>query len=257
MEELTLEHEDLFCLQRVQFPAEYCFSKLKVLTLLALRDQMHLSGFLKTLYNLEKLIVDSALLEEELFSEETFDTHVQLKHLTIFHCDYLKHIWKQNAELKPLIQNKHISSSLFHNLATLDVSRCSKLKSLMTVSMAKAMVQLKKMSLFDCGMMTQVVENDRDDSDDEIITFNKLKILKLEYLDNLTSFCSGNHVFSFPVLEEVVVARCHQMMIFSYGDSTTPKLRSVRELPYSNEQLWEGNLNATITSLLTKEVRMN
>ena len=242
-------------LQRAQFPVEYCFSKLKVLKLLFLRDQTHLFGFLQTLYNLEKLIVDEALLRKELFSEENFSALVQLKHLRISCSSTLKHIWKADAGVKPLMPNNHI---IFQNLAILEVSWCKKLKSLMTVSTAKAMVQLKKLRVFACEMMTQVVENSGEyHSEDEIIAFSKLKILKLQSLYHLTSFCSGNHHFSLPVLEEVIVDGCPQLKILSYGVSTTPKLRSMRTFKYSDEQLWEGNLNATIASLSTKEVRVN
>ncbi|XP_050211725.1 uncharacterized protein LOC126661886 [Mercurialis annua] len=263
LEQLTLHHNDLLRIQIGQSPAN-CFSKVKVLTLHSLSPEscIVLFSFLKTLYSLEELVIVVGSFQE-LFSDEDDAVSVPLRHLSIDNAYRLKHIWKQDAILKPVTQYLETltiyncsslrkivqSSSSFRNLVTLKVSHCNKLKSLFNVSTAKTMVNLTEMSLCYCYAMTEVVETDGDQTEDEVV-FNKLKTLQLETLDSLASFFPGNQAFSFPLLEEIFISGCTQMKIFSAGVLSTPKLRSVRNSKYSpDNQFWEGDLNATITYL--------
>ncbi|XP_050237707.1 uncharacterized protein LOC126687246 isoform X2 [Mercurialis annua] len=267
LEQLTLHHKDLLRIQIGQYPAN-CFSKLQVLRLQSLSPESSiiLFGFLKTLHSLEELVVDKGSLEE-LFSDEDA-VYVPLKHLFIINARKLKHIWKQDARLKPVTQyletltiescvslSKIVqSASSFRNLVTLKVSLCRKLESLFTMSTTKTMVNLTEMSLDNCGMMTEVVENDGDETQDEVV-FSKLKSLQFQSLPSLTSFTPGNQAFSFPLLEEVLVYKCPQMEIFSTGVLSTPKLRSVRKSKNSQgNHYWEGNLNATISYLFVERL---
>ncbi|KAF2294487.1 hypothetical protein GH714_011871 [Hevea brasiliensis] len=255
LEELTLEHKDLIAIQHGQFSFQH-FSKLKVLTLSNLqnRSQLFLIGFLKTVHYVETIIVESSNLEE-LFSCEGFTL---VRNLKLFGVDNLKQIWDEDSRLKLDLQHLETlsviycnsltnivpSSSSFPNLATLEVSSCEGLVNLITVSTAKTMGQLTKMTVRRCNKMTEIVTSDVDHTEDEII-FSKLQILKLTHLSSLISFCSGNHAFNFPSLENVEVDKCLQMKIFSFGVLNTPKLRGIR---LQNQQHWEGNLNATIAA---------
>ncbi|XP_050213564.1 uncharacterized protein LOC126664968 isoform X2 [Mercurialis annua] len=268
LEQLSLHHSYLLRIQIGKSLAN-CFSKLKVLTLKDLRPESFivLSGFLKTQYTLEELVViDSSL--EELFLNDEVTVYAPLKRMTISNAFNLKHIWKQDARLKPVTQYLQTltiescdslckivqSASSFRNLATLKLKYCGKLKSLLTVSTAKTMVNLTKMSLVCCDGMTEVVENDGDHNEDEVV-FNKLQTLKLLNLCSLSSFAPGNSAFSFPLLEEVFVHLCPQMMIFSAGVLSTPKLRSVKKFKYSRDNpFWEGNLKATIAYLFVESL---
>ncbi|XP_058007404.1 uncharacterized protein LOC110653611 isoform X2 [Hevea brasiliensis] len=256
LEELTLEHKDLIAIQHGQLSFQH-FSKFKVLTLRNLqnRSQLFLIGFLKTLHYVETIVVESSNLEE-LFSCEGFTLVKNLKLLTV---DNLKQIWDQDSRLKPILQHletlsvKHCNSlintvplsSSFLNLAALEVSYCKGLVNLITVSTAKTMVQLTKITVRSCDKMTEIVTSDGDDHTEDEIIFSKLQILKLTHLSSLFSFCSGNHAFNFPSLENVKVKGCLQMKIFSFGVLNTPKLRGIE---LADQQHWEGNLNATIAA---------
>ncbi|XP_058007400.1 uncharacterized protein LOC110649893 isoform X3 [Hevea brasiliensis] len=256
LEELTLEHKDLIAIQHRQLSFQHFF-KLKVLTLSNLqnRSQLFLIGFLKTLYYVDTIVVESGNLEE-LFLCEGFTLVKNLKLSTV---DNLKQIWDVDSRLKPVLQhletlsvnhcnsliNTVPSSSSFLNLATLEVSSCEGLVNLITVSTAKTMVQLTKMRVSCCNKMTEIVTSDGDDHREDEIIFSKLQILELTHLSSLISFCSGNHAFNFPSLENVKVNKCLQMKIFSFGVLNTPKLRGIR---LQNQQHWEGNLNASIAA---------
>ncbi|KAF2294551.1 hypothetical protein GH714_012503 [Hevea brasiliensis] len=259
LEELTLEHKDLIAIQHGQFSFKH-FSKLKVLTLSHLqnRSQLFLIGFLKTMHYVETIVVKSSNLEE-LFSCEGFTL---VRNLKLFVVDNLKQIWDEDSRLKLDLQHLETlsviycnsltnivpSSSSFPNLATLEVSFCEGLVNLITVSAAKTMGQLTKMTVDSCNKMTEIVTSDGDDHTGDEIIFSKLQILELTYLSSLISFCSGNHTFNFPSLENVKVYECLQMKIFSFGVLNTPKLRGIE---LANQEHWEGNLNATIESSLS------
>ncbi|XP_021602179.1 uncharacterized protein LOC110607389 isoform X1 [Manihot esculenta] len=266
LEELTLEHKDLIAIQQEQF-----FSKLKMLTLTNLQNKSRpfIIGFLERLYSVETILVQGHNTSEQLFSyeglageeEEHARTLARVKNLKLESVDNLKHIWDPDSGLKPLLHyletlsvfncgsliNVAPSSSSFQNLATLEVSYCAGLANLITASTAKSMVQLTKMTVRDCGMMTEIVTSDGDDhTEDEIINFDKLKFLELDDLPHLISFCSGNNAFNFPALENVTVKGCSRMKIFAFGDLNTPKLRGIL---LGDQQRWEGNLNATLAEM--------
>ncbi|XP_031252473.1 uncharacterized protein LOC116110383 isoform X1 [Pistacia vera] len=115
------------------------------------------------------------------------------------------------------------------------------------------MVQLEKMIIEDCELMVEIVANTGDVEKDEIV-FSKLKSLSLFNLESLRSFCSGNHTFKFPALEEMTVKKCPKMNTFSRGVLNTPKLAKVKETWYAEEKHWEGDLNTTIHHLFKKAV---
>ncbi|KAJ9185573.1 hypothetical protein P3X46_005190 [Hevea brasiliensis] len=273
LEELTLEHKDLSAIQHGLLPFQ-CFSKLRVLNLLSLRDESRpfLILLLKRVSHLDKISVSSSYLEE-LFSREGLvgeEEHAiariltRVKNLELRFLDNLKCIWNQDSRVQPLLEclqtlklsdcgsliNVAPSSSSFLSLTTLDVNACGRLKNLIMASTAKTMVQLSKMIIQDCEMMTEIVASDGDHNEDEII-FCKLKYLELSGLSTLTSFCTGNHVFNFPSLEIVIVERCLRMKKFSGGFLITPKLRGIRLNKYADKQHWEGKLNATMACQLT------
>ncbi|XP_050227624.1 uncharacterized protein LOC126677179 [Mercurialis annua] len=182
LEELTLHHNDLMQILSSQPPANF-FSKVKVLTLQSLRPEScsDLFGFLKTLYNLAKLLVKDGTLKE-LFAHEDA-VYVKLRHLSIYELSYLKHIWNQDAISQSVTQcletltigscnslSKIVQSAAsFRSLVALNVNDCRTLKSLLTVSTAKTMVNLTEMSLRNCPTMTEVVENNRDQTEDEVV----------------------------------------------------------------------------------------
>ncbi|KAG6646089.1 hypothetical protein CIPAW_08G169200 [Carya illinoinensis] len=180
----------------------------------------------------------------------------------------LTHLWKEHST-RPC--------KLFHNLEYLDVSRCGKLKNivpssvslhnltgleisschglinLLTSSTAKTLVQLKRMTVFDCKRIIELVAMEDIGEANVAITFNKLRYLELRGLPNFTHFCSGPYSFGFPSLDEVIVRCCPEMKTFSHGVLSTPKLTAVYDdhnRSFSKPNLyWEDDLNTTTRCL--------
>jgi hypothetical protein len=242
---------------------EECFCKLKVVEVIDNNKSVSLSSFHKNSLSLEKFVVRDNFLEE-LFPYEDIlhpEKHAriltQLRELELSQLPMLTHLWKEETQSSPILQNLEAlevsqcgklkllvpSSVSFQNLTTLEISKCHGLINLVTVSTAKSLVQLKKLSVSECKRITEIVAREGIEVN-EMINFNKLTSLKLEYLPNLTIFCSGNYSFAFPCLEEVIVRQCPEMKIFSHRVLSTPKLERVQT---TNEDEWHGKIDLNTT----------
>lgn len=290
LEELSLNGEDpatsiIWC---CQFPGKF-YSRLKVIKLKNFYGKLDPIpfGFLQSIRNLETLCVSCSSFEKIFLNEGCVDKdediqgpvdsdehtrmRARLKNLVIDSVQDIAHIWEPKYRLISVVQNLESlkmqscnslvnlapSTVLFHNLETLDVHSCHGLSNLLTSSTAKSLVQLVKLIVVSCKLVTEIVAKQGGEINDDII-FCKLEYLELVRLDNLTSFCPGNYNFIFPSLKGMVVEQCPKMRIFSQGISSTPKLQGVYWKKDSmNEKCWHGNLNATLQQLYTKMVGCN
>ncbi|KAL9356388.1 hypothetical protein Peur_049641 [Populus x canadensis] len=257
-----------------QLPIEL-YSSLKVLKLhhFGVKSDPISFDFVSRLRNLETLSVTHSSFKKlpsigEVGGEEG-RALARLKNLTIHAVHDIKHIWKQDHLLAPILHNLmtlkvedcHSLVSLapsyvcFENLTTLDIQSCLGLLNLFTSSTAKSLVQLVKLTIAHCKKVTVVVARQGGDEADDEIIFSKLEYLELLDLQNLTSFCFENYAFRFPSLKEMVVEECPNMKSFSPGVLSTPKLQGVHWKKYSKNTVhWHGNLDITIQHLYTEMV---
>ncbi|KAI3724644.1 hypothetical protein L2E82_36427 [Cichorium intybus] len=91
-----------------------------------------------------------------------------LTNLEIRFMERMSHIWKCDWN-KFLILQKQQSESPFHSLTTIRLSGCKSIKYLFSPLMAKLLSNLKKVYIFDCDGIEEVVSN-RDDEDKETTT---------------------------------------------------------------------------------------
>ncbi|XP_057745585.1 uncharacterized protein LOC130963493 [Arachis stenosperma] len=148
------------------------------------------------------------------------------------------------------------SSMSFTHLTYLQVSDCKALKTLMTCSTAKSLVQLTTLKVKTCDQLNEIVTKDEQENDEGIqIVFANLITIQLTRLSNLTSFCSNSNCeFSVPLLEKLILKECPKMKTFTAKHITTPKLQSV--LGEEEKGYWKGDLNATIQMLFTDKVHL-
>ncbi|KAE8125072.1 hypothetical protein FH972_019909 [Carpinus fangiana] len=245
-----------------------CFSKLQAIGFIndPNKSVVSLSNFLRGLHNLRILVVLRNCWEEVFPYEEVLgqENHVwilpKLRELFLTELPMLTHLWKEGTQPCQILHNLETlylkecaklrnlvpSSVSFQNLTELEILKCHGLINLVTSPTAKSLVQLKKMSVSECESITEVVTREGGEAnDDEVISFSNLSYLKLDCLPRLTNFCSGSYCLELPSLEEVIVRRCQEMKIFSHGDLRTPKLRRV-EATKEDEWHWKDDLNSTI-----------
>ncbi|CAL5351122.1 unnamed protein product [Camellia sinensis] len=133
------------------------------------------------LENLEKLKkICHGQLPEEAFSALT---KLELRDLPA-----LTHLWKGPTQLVRL-----------RNLTSLELTRCHKLESMFSLSIARDLMQLQELSVTECRKMEVLISSEEEGDQNEIastttettdkIVFPKLKELYLEDLPKLNSFC--------------------------------------------------------------------
>lgn len=193
---------------------------------------------------------------KNVLNELDAEGFLQLKHLHVQNSPYilcivdsvegvacdafplLESLFLHNLTNLEKICNGRLTAASFCNLGIIKVGNCNKLKSILSVSIARGLQQLQVIDVTECKSMEVILgtEEERISSNQEIelitprgiqkcsltaeaatneITFSKLKSLSLSYLPSLTSFCLVNYTFRFPSLEELTVRGCPSMKIFS------------------------------------------
>ena len=186
---------------------------------------------LKSLYNLEKLEVESCNKLEKVFGYEDLN-------------DYYKEMESSSAGV-PL------------NIKHLEVSFCDGLTTLMTSSAARSLVHLTHLSVTWCDQIEEIITKEEgvDDEDKEIL-FTEMEFLELDRLPRLKSFCGYNYTFRFPLLEQVNITECPHITMFCPEDVHAPILHSLRVDEFTKKDIWKTDLNNTIQHLFTfQEVR--
>ncbi|XP_030957889.1 disease resistance protein At4g27190-like [Quercus lobata] len=240
------------------------FCKLEVLRLYGKDDKLIAvpSVFVEGLRYLKSLSVTNLFFDNEGQYAGTFE---RLTELNLYKMPKLMLLWKENSEQGRAFQNlenltvsecgrlKNLvpSSMHFRNLNTLNVWKCHGLISLATSSTVKSLVQLKKLDLYGCKRMREIVTNEGEGEAGDEICFNQLNSLWLDDLPTLRSFHLGNRTIKFPSLEYLYVTRCPEMKIFSNGFLSMPKLKKIgldenKWLPKRRELLPEEDVNSAI-----------
>ncbi|KAL5825648.1 hypothetical protein ACOSQ3_021711 [Xanthoceras sorbifolium] len=260
LEELRLDGNSIRVICKAPF-LEILFSKLKLLTIQGDKStDLPLEIFQRS-RNLERLSLLKCSGYKEIFLCEEAEKYTQIKDLSISGLENLKQIWKQDCEVNAVLQNLENldvvqcnslvtlipPSACFQNLTILRVSCCGGLLNLVSSSTAKSLVQLTKMTIYFCKMITEVVADNGGRTEDHDICFSKLKSLELTSLSRLTSFSSLNCTFNFPSLEILTVRDCPKMKIFAAGVVITPMLREI-DLDFK-KYYCEGDVNTTIQQI--------
>ncbi|XP_048425999.1 probable disease resistance protein At4g27220 [Pyrus x bretschneideri] len=140
------------------------------------------------------------------------------------------------------ILNGPAQPAMFHNLKTLAISKCKKLKTLFTFDVAQCLQQLEELWVEECHSLGKLfgLSEGLIVQDDEII-FPQLKNLALQSLSKLTSVLAGSATLLCPSLEYLHVLDCPEFL------TSTSDFHSNMQVQVNNEQhfhllrkrLWE------------------
>ncbi|XP_054780230.1 uncharacterized protein LOC129287958 isoform X2 [Prosopis cineraria] len=260
LEQLSLNKENIAKMEQRQFQANF-LRRVKFLVLLCFHDDS--GGFpceffkSKSIPNMEKLRVGCSNFKAIFTSHRpNVDQHTQtffsqLKEIQLDSLPKLKSIGLEQSWVAPVLENLETlrmrncpclmnlvtSTASFSKLRELHVSNCQGLVYLITPSTARSLVLLEELSIDRCGSIQEIVAKEDESNEDEI-TFSKLKRFFLNTLQRLGSFHAGNCTFNFPSLELVTVHQCPRMRIFSGGTinasrhvRVSAKLAEYRNLP--------------------------
>ncbi|KAH9686969.1 Disease resistance protein [Citrus sinensis] len=194
----------------------------------------------------------------------------RLKHLSVESCSEILHIvgsvGRVRRKVFPLLESLSLidlnnleticdsqltEDQSFSNLRIIKVRNCQKLKQLFSFSIARNLLRLQKVKVAYCNKLEMIVGHVGEEVKENRIAFSELKVLILDYLPRLTSFCLENYTLEFPSLERVSVTLCPDMKTFSQGILSTPKLykvqtafRDIKHLQLSHfprlQEIWHG-----------------
>ncbi|KAH9687015.1 Disease resistance protein [Citrus sinensis] len=182
--------------------------------------------------NLRIIEVKSCDKLKHLFSFSMAKNLLRLQKVEVFFCDDLEMMVGPDRE-KP-------TTSLGFNEITADDDAAPK------VGIPGILVNL---NVSRCDKIEEIIRHVGEEVKENRIAFGKLKVLILNYLPTLTSFCLENYTLEFPSLERVSLTHCPNMKTFSHRILSIPKPCKVQVTEKEEGELhhWEGNnLNSTI-----------
>ncbi|KAG2380283.1 Disease resistance protein [Vigna angularis] len=229
-------------------------------------DEFPEYGFLQQLPNVMKLEVSDSSFKVIFCLQRPNNSEIllQLKKLRLESLQELVSIGLENSWTEPFVRNLEtfevISCSnlknlvpcqvSFSNLICLKVEKCDSLSYLFTSSTAKSLAKLQRMEIKECESIEEIVSKEEEESDEDEIIFPKLNCLKLKSLKNLLSFYKGS--LNFPLLEELSIRNCDDMVSLCGGTLEASKLSEVK-LEGSNTTL-ETGLNSTMKMEFLKQI---
>ncbi|PWA88625.1 resistance protein candidate RGC20 [Artemisia annua] len=130
---------------------------------------------------------------------------------------------------KSLPRLEYIKMLKLPKLKILTIQGCHLLEHIFTFSTLESLTQLEELEIKDCKAMEVIVteENGEQTTASVVVVFPHLKSLILVNLPNFVGFFLGKNEFIWPALEKVVISKCPQITVFTYGQSTASKLNFI------------------------------
>ncbi|WMV52886.1 hypothetical protein MTR67_046271 [Solanum verrucosum] len=179
-------------------------------------------GIFMSTPNLESVNNDDEVKADDL-NKVMFNSKVScpsLKNLSIIRANNITSLFSRQLPIAPY----------FSKLETLEVKSSGKLRNLMSLSVAKGLLNLRYLEIEDCESMEEVITKEEQQEGDGIMNlFPLLKKLELCRLPKLGHFSLTECTLEFPFLREVKIDDCPEMNTFPQEriSVSTPCLKSV------------------------------
>lgn len=161
-------------------------------------------------HSLETIFELQGLGCEEIQASNAF----QLQDLDLYNLPKLKHIWNKDPQGRLIFQNLH----------AVRVGKCSALKNLFPVSIARDLPQLEKLEIKECGV-EEIVANAEDDETAPRFNFPHLTSLTLEKIPEFRNFYPGKHSWECPILKSLEVSGCGNVKLFGSESLTSQEIQ--------------------------------
>ncbi|XP_039173426.1 uncharacterized protein LOC120295883 [Eucalyptus grandis] len=181
------------------------------------------SYILGQLLCLESLRVEACASLEVVFELQPpnpLDGHhvaLLLKELTLSNLPKLKCIW--DKEIHHQVK--------FQCLRSISVSKCKSLASLFPTLVARDLIQLEELEIYECGIVELI---EKEEGPIPRFDFPKLTSLKLKLLIELKCIYTGRHALHWPALKTLEVLGCNKVEILA----SQPK----NEMPFHKHPLF-------------------
>lgn len=130
---------------------------------------------------------------------------------------------------KSIPRLEYITMLKLPKLKILKIQGCNLLEHIFTFSTLESLAELEELEIMYCEAMEVIVteENGQQTKASDVLVFPHLKSITLVNLPNVVGFFLGKNEFIWPALEKVVIGECPQITVFTYGQSTAPKLNFI------------------------------
>ncbi|XP_075638775.1 disease resistance protein At4g27190-like [Castanea sativa] len=125
----------------------------------------------------------------------------QLKTLKLRNLSELRYVWK----------NVPLGIQGFQKLTSIEVSYCHRLRYLFPTSIAKLLVQLQSIVIYDCDAIENIVQRDGEEEATDNILFPRVSSLRLRNLPNMMSFCIEAYSFEWSSIKEIDLEDCPKL----------------------------------------------
>ncbi|KAA8535390.1 hypothetical protein F0562_030393 [Nyssa sinensis] len=187
-----------------------------------------------TCKDLEKCYILSSKGIEDLWSFTTTTTSVpqNLQVLSVCSLPDLKRLFKyEGVEMggRPPAEN-----GTFSHLKLLHIYNCGKLRYLLTARLVRHHMQnLELIHVSDCSQMEHIIIEEEEEGitteRNSILTFSKLRTLKLVDVPELKSICIGTKTMVCPSLQEIYVFNCPKLKRLSLSTMNVDDSRRTSE----------------------------
>ena len=148
---------------------------------------------LEAVFDLEGLKIDEDQLRIVVLA--------QLKTLVVKSSSKLGHVWK----------NVPRGIQGFQNLTAIEVSGCHLLRYLFPTSIAKLLVELQCIVIYQCRAIENIVQREGEEEATDIILFPRVSSLILQMLPNIMSFCIKAYSFEWSSIKEIYLRDCPKL----------------------------------------------
>ncbi|XP_047259869.1 uncharacterized protein LOC124892688 [Capsicum annuum] len=147
-------------------------------------------------------------------------------------CPNLKELELDGANCITALCFHQLSMGYFSKLEKLEVRRCRELRNLMSPSVARGLLNLRKLWIKSCQSMEEVITEEEQEGDEIMWNeplFPRLEDLYLNDLPKLGHFILTKQALEFPFLKEVDINECPKLKTFIQQETvSTLNLESVK-----------------------------
>ncbi|KAK9215242.1 hypothetical protein WN944_007246 [Citrus x changshan-huyou] len=164
----------------------------------------------------------------------------------------LKHLDLYSINVERIWQNQVASISCgIQNLAYLILYCCVNLRCLFSSSTVSSFVRLQSIEIIECPVLEElIVMDNQEERKNNIVAFPQLQYLRMDDLEKLTSFCTGDvDILEFPYLKELDTSLCPQFMAryksttsFLTGKVALPNLENLELKSINVERIWQNQV---------------
>ncbi|WMV26589.1 hypothetical protein MTR67_019974 [Solanum verrucosum] len=159
-------------------------------------------------------------------------------------CPSLEYLYIEKANSISALYSHQHPTAYFSKLETLHVSDCGKLRNLMSPSVARSLLNLRILTIYNCKSMEEMITKEENQGEGIMTLFPLLEELNLLSLPKLGHFFLTEHALQFPFLRKVEISNCPEMKTFVQQkiSMSTPSLESMN----NDDEVKVVDLNKTM-----------